>query len=334
MRPSLGPGGSPRSRVVALLLMSHATLALCAASPALAQDCTLKKVASITLEATHGAIPVISARLNDSARRFVIDTGSPLSAIDPQVAEELGLTSVPITGVELYTNGKEIDRYARAKSIRLDHTEVTDLTLLLVPPQVLPSGVDGLIGADILSIFDLDFDFGKKTLNLMSPKHCKGNVVYWTDAYTTVPFELSWSRHLFVPVMLDGKRMNALIDTGSARTSIRESSASRAFGLNQDSSGVERIQGMPTDSSLRFRYRFDSLSFEGVTVLHPLIYVHEDVNERTFSRKHRDKEQVDPATRVDLEHADVVVGMNILESLHVYVSYDEQVLYITEAGAH
>jgi len=310
MRPSLGPGGSPRSRVVALLLMSNATLALCAASPALAQDCTLKKVASITLEATHGAIPVISARLNDSARRFVIDTGSPLSAIDPQVAEELGLTSVPITGVELYTNGKEIDRYARAKSIRLDHAEVTDLTLLLVPPQVLPSGVDGLIGADILSIFDLDFDFGKKTLNLMSPKHCKGNVVYWTDAYTTVPFELSWSRHLFVPVMLDGKRMNALIDTGSARTSIRES------------------------SSLRFRYRFDSLSFEGVTVLHPLIYVHADANERTFSRKHRDKEQVDPATRVDLEHADVVVGMNILESLHVYVSYDEQVLYITEAGAH
>src|SRR6266576_1715833 len=91
MRPSLGPGGSPRARVVALLLMSHATLALCAASPALAQDCTLKKVASITLEATHGAIPVISAKLNDSARRFVIDTGSPLSAIDPQVAEELGL---------------------------------------------------------------------------------------------------------------------------------------------------------------------------------------------------------------------------------------------------
>jgi hypothetical protein len=78
----------------------------------------------------------------------------------------------------------------------------------------------------------------------------------------------------------------------------------------------------------------DSLSFEGVAVRHPLIRIRADDNERAFSREHTDRGQFDPLTRVELERADVVVGMNILASLHVYVSYDERTLYISAANAH
>jgi hypothetical protein len=83
-----------------------------------------------------------------------------------------------------------------------------------------------------------------------------------------------------------------------------------------------------------FKHRFGSLSFEGVSVRHPVICVHADDNERSFSRKHMDKTQINPVTRLNLDNQDVIVGMNILKSLHVYVSYGEHMLYITADDAH
>jgi len=320
--------------VRALLLIPPAVPALCAAPSARAEDCTLQKRASIKIEAMPGEAPVVLVKLNDTERRFVVDTGSPDSGVALRVSQELQLFPQEIRGSEFYTNGKEIDRYVIVKSLQLGQMPASRKILLLMPPDILPLGVDGLLGADWLTNFDLDFDFGKRDLNLMSPKHCKGRVVYWTADYTTVPFVLSESRHLVIPVMLDGKRVSAAIDTGSVKTFISESSVSRAFGLTEKSPGAEPPPGAYAAGSWKFKYRFESLSFEGVTVKHPLLYVRADDDERTFSRKHVDKTQFDPVTRVDLEHQDVVVGMDVLRSLHVYVCYDEHMLYISAADAH
>ncbi len=40
--------------------------------------------------------------------------------------------------------------------------------------------VVGVIGTDLLGKFDVDLDIAHKKLNLFSPDHCKGQVVYWT----------------------------------------------------------------------------------------------------------------------------------------------------------
>lgn len=208
------------------------------------------------------------------------------------------------------------------------------MTLLLMPAGSLPAGIDGLVGADFLSRFDADFDFGQKTLNLISPKHCKGRVVYWTTGYTTVPLQLTDSRQLFIPATLDGRNVSAMIDAGASWAAISEGSASRIFGVNAQSQGAEPARDTSAQSLWRFTYRFDALSFEGVSVKRPLISVYADATNRAFARQHTDRGQFDPRTAVRLEEADPTVGMSVLSSLHLYVSYDEQLLYISAANAH
>lgn len=189
------------------------------------------------------------------------------------------------------------------------------MAMVLMPSGSLPSGIDGLIGGDFLSVFDVDFDFGHHTLNLMSREHCKGDTVYWTTAYTSVPFYPGEGRQLFIDVTLDGKTVSALIDTGTTHTTISESAAVRDFGTSE-------------------AYHFGEMSFEGVAVRHPAIGVRKDLNERAFAREHNDKGQWDLRTRQELERADVHVGMNILESLHLYVCYDQHRIFISSADAH
>ena len=93
---------------------------------------------------------------------------------------------------------------------------------------------DGLLGADFLYYFDLDFDFAKARLRLVSPEHCKGKVVYWTKGdYGTVPFEYK-DRKIRLNIRLDGKDVVAYLDTGAADTVMSLEAAADLFGWNED----------------------------------------------------------------------------------------------------
>jgi len=203
----------------------------------------------------------------------------------------------------------------------------------VLPAKMLSPNVDGLLGAGLLRNFDLNFDFGNRTLNLMSRKHCKGQVVYWTADYASIAFTLSRGQHLVIPMQLDGKRVKAVIDTGATQTVLGEARARRLFGLSENSPGVE-LPGSGVIRGCKFGYRFGSLSFEGVTVKRPLVHVCADDTERAFWKNHIDDWRLyDPRQRPELDGADLVVGMSILKDLRLYVSYDEEVLYASAAGA-
>jgi predicted aspartyl protease len=63
-------------RMRSWLCVALALAALYALPPALAQQkCTLTKLASIKLDAPGIGVPVLTGRLEDSERRFVVDTG-------------------------------------------------------------------------------------------------------------------------------------------------------------------------------------------------------------------------------------------------------------------
>lgn len=312
-----------------LALLSWFAMSVAAAAEG---DCALKKVASIPLDMS-GEVPTLIARVDDSDLRFVVDTGSTYSAIDQKVAQDLGLKSFAITRGEIYGGGEQLDRYVRPKAYRIDIAEIAHPTLLLLPRGYLPAGADGVVGADFLSHFDADFDFGQKTLNLFSPKHCKGQVVYWTTGYTTVPMTLTDSRKPYIDVTLGGRSVSAVIITGSKRVYISEVSMSRIFGIDAKSPGAEPLRDETDPDRWRYAYRFDELSFEGVAVRNPRVEVYDDANARAFSRHHNDRGQFDVRTAVRLDTADLKVGMRVLSSLHMYIAYDEQMLYISAAGA-
>ena len=80
-------------------------------------------------------------------------------------------------------------------------------------PAIEDSG--GILGSEMLR--NVDFDFAGNKLNLVSPDHCAGNVVYWqAPTVAVVPMTLNTTGHIMFRMELDGRRVNAMLDTGLA----------------------------------------------------------------------------------------------------------------------
>jgi hypothetical protein len=77
----------------------------------------------------------------------------------------------------------------------------------------------GILGAEILSQFDLDMDLPNRTLTLYRVDGCAGVTPAWQDAATIVlPVKLGRSGRPQVAVELDGKRVTAIFDSGASAT--------------------------------------------------------------------------------------------------------------------
>src|SRR5262249_24411073 len=148
--------------------------------------------------------------------RFLVDTGGAFSYVEAKVVEDMNLPvreSVPQIGVA----GKTVShREVRLPSITLGTTRQEGVYLMVQSTgESKDDPFQGSLAPDMLMNADVDFDFAANKLNLISQQHCDGKVVYWSAAKVAiVPFRLDTSGHVSFPMTLDGKRVNAILDTG------------------------------------------------------------------------------------------------------------------------
>ena len=311
-------------------------LASLAGTCAVAEECRLKQVGS--LEMVGGGLDrvVVELTVGDKPRRFVVDTGGVISEIYDDVVAELKLSTQPINpNLELYdVKGNVAKRFVRLPKVVLGNAQGENWAMVVRPRAPAEDRtINGIIGPDILKNFDLDFDFAAKKLNLMSPDHCEGKVVYWAPAFLDADFTLSDER-IVVPMTLDGKDIQAIVDTGASVTAINESVSVRLFGLDTQSKGIEHDPEAAPDSSLQYRHRFKVLSLAGLAINNPLIYIFPDLAQKSFFQRHHDKTDFEPQYAPQLSRTELLLGMNVLRKLHLYVAYKERKLYITSADAH
>jgi len=189
----------------------------------------------------------------------------------------------------------------------------------------------GILAADYMGNYDVELDFAGGKMNYFSREHCEGKVVYWPAAGVAVVPMRFWDHHLNLDVMLDGKPVRAVIDTGAPDTTLIAPEAKRLFGLTAESSGTKQIYEDRGEKA--FEYVFQKLSFEGLEVNAPHVAIIPDkVGSRdanndfvTGSRVHRvdDRDSSDPA---------MLVGMNILSKLRLYIAFSENKIYVTPAA--
>jgi predicted aspartyl protease len=114
-------------------------------------------------------------------------------------------------------------------------------------------------------------------------------------------------------VVLDGKTLNAIIDTGATTSTMTASTAKDLFGIDADAPGVP-VHNVPLNGTVipLFRGHFDSLAFGDVAVKNPQINIIRDE---------------------DFGHgwAKLLIGMDVLRRLHLYIAYGEHMLYVTSA---
>ena len=257
--------------------------------------------------------PVITVQLNDKPAKMLLDTGGFWSLVSPAMAAGLPVRASPVIGA-LDIQGLPLDRLVKMPSVQIGPAKLANVDFFLAP-QAYVEKIDGTLGANWLSQFDVEIDPVKNTASLFLHDHCEGQVVYWPhDDLAVVPFTLvRGERHVRLTLQLAGKDVTVMIDTGAPDSVLSTRAAKRLFGLTPDSPGMEE---MASDQDILghvhkyYRYKFSTLDMGGIAFRNPGISI---------------------ADFADNDDKDMILGMRQLHALHLYFAYGEKKLYVTSA---
>jgi len=146
---------------------------------------------------------------------------------------------------------------------------------------VFSGPLDGVLGADSLSSFDVDLDLPGQRMVLYEKQTCQGAVPAWPERYATISAGRSVGDHLFFPVQLDGRRTDAFVDTGSQFT-VLSTRAALAMGMTPGVLQHDRIATVLGAAAERLTarvHRFSRLEVGTEVLRNPEIIV-TDVSER------------------------------------------------------
>jgi predicted aspartyl protease len=298
-----------------------------------------------TLTGDADIVPVV---LGGKPRRFLLDTGGYYSQISRPLANELGLTIRQGRSQLFDVTGNLSQDQVVVPQLTVGEITEPDARMMVSPSQT--DGLDGILAADRLAKYDAELDFSTDTLNLFSPDHCPGHVVYWTaPAVAVVPITLQRSRpsplsrleggsepiglHILVPVTLDGHEIKALIDTGAATTSLRMDDATHMYGLTLGSPDTPEKNNLNGDASLKtYSHLFKSLSFGAVTVENARLTIIPNAMGRNIIPTQLVGDRT--KTERDLVNTpELIIGMDVLRRLRIYFAFREEKMYISPSSA-
>ncbi|HEU4549571.1 MAG TPA: aspartyl protease family protein [Rhizomicrobium sp.] len=297
--------------VRAAIALAALMIVPCAARAADSPDCRLMRYAAIpftTLADGRIAIPV---GVDGHPASFLVDTGGVYVSMTPELAKQTGRTP------------KQVDRWLvgvggsmMTTAVHVDEFTIDKLKGSGIPVYVdtrLGIDVDGTVDPDMMAKFDVDFDFAHGLMNLFSQDHCPGKVVYWARNFVVLPMEVRVNNgHIRVPVTLEGKKVMAMLDTGST-DSVMSLKLAKALGIAEDSPDLKLTQSAGSAEQFRtYSYPFKMLDMDGIAVTNPHITVMSDAMLPGMGD-------------------DVILGMGILRQLHLYIAYKEEKLYVTPA---
>ena len=161
---------------------------------------------------------------------------------------------------------------------------------------------DGVLGMSLLKYYDVELDFGRGVMRLYSASGCKGAFAPWAGGYQRLASTQSEDSQFVIPVLLDGRRLRAVIDTGAEVTLVDRHAAGQAGMVREASWGPLALH----------RHQFRSLVVGTEIREYPTLAI--------------------PGP--DIEGADVVLGVDFLKTHVLWLSnYTGQVFIQPRSGA-
>jgi predicted aspartyl protease len=305
------------SGIARMKKLCFAIVATLVASSAQAQNCKLQLIASLPLTEDHYGMPLVPATLGGKHTVMLVDTGGTYSMVGQHVVDELKPDEGTIAknGFTLVSS-RELKKTAHIRPFALGEMSAPEFDFLVLPDGVVASkDLDGTIAPDILANFDVEFDFAGKKMNLFSQDHCEGKVVYWAKDWSEISFRMPDKLHIGLDIVLDGKPMQAELDTGSSFSYMSASTAKEMFGVEPPPAKAENGQAPKdmrrgdADEARSYPHTFGTLSANGFAISHPQFLILPDVKARNLDH-----------------HGAMLLGMSELRRLHLYIAYKEQVL--------
>ncbi len=178
----------------------------------------------------------------------------------------------------------------------------------IATPPIFSTSLDGVLGVDVLSAFDVDLDLPHHQLMLYERGHCKDP--NWSGRYVKLETGHSRSDHLFFSVLLDNHRVTATIDTGSQNTVLSTGAAHR-FGLAESSLAHDRpvkTKGAAGEVLNSHVHKFTQLKIGSITIPGPEIVVAD----------------------LRLPDIDIVLGMDLFRTRRLWLSYAASSIFVAE----
>ncbi|MEJ8847240.1 aspartyl protease family protein [Variovorax rhizosphaerae] len=298
-------------------------LVLFAWGAAQADSCGIERVGSTALVAQggHFVLPVV---INDtSGIAFLPDTGSERSAIDAGVAGRLALPNFGTTPRRMIgTDGTLGRAYFDVTADRFAFADVPNRNVRMGVSDLSggrPDGVQGVIGAELLNRYDIEFDFPGQRLNLYRVTDCGPNsaalLLPWLNPYDAVPLKVSAKHILSLPFTIDGKTLELALDTGATSTKITMDAAANKLGLDLERLKAESPRSTSYSSTgasmSNFAMRFDKVQIGQAFYANGKIRVSE----------------------IDVKPYDGLLGLDFLRKRKVWVSYGTRQLLLERVPA-
>ncbi len=235
-------------RPAVLAVPAMLLLAACAGGSEPEESCGTERVATLPALPADGYL-AIPAALGDTRVSMLIDTGSQTSMIADGQQERLRLERDPHRYSNVYGVG--------GTHVRADHVLVPSLRFgeratgqLSLPIGTLPDRLEqldppiaGLIGLDVLRSFDIDIDRPHGVVSFYLATGCDSAAPAWTGPADRLDIFRATNGQLITPVLLDGVRVDAIIDTGAQRSVISDQTVAR-LGLNAAAFANDPATGM------------------------------------------------------------------------------------------
>jgi len=302
------------SRLFGCSLLLLATLPAHAAPDT--EACKYVNIASVPVRYTGPALEItMEGSLNGTPATLLVDTGAGDSALTRTGTEPRDMTLWQTGRTAVGIGGYSRVYQARFKELRAGPAAAKNGSLRVLHDFGHAPSFDGMVGAPFLLQADLEFSLAEKQIRFFRPLNCKERfLAYWDPDAVVIPFERSFdaSPNPHFTVLLNGKKLNAIIDSGSATTVVTLRAAKRA-GLKLDAPGVERAGfsvGVGETRIARWVTVFDTLQLGEETIRNAHVGV------------------ID----TDLNDVDLLLGADFLRSHRVLFAMSQEKLYISYIG--
>lgn len=284
-----------------------------------ASECSIPAPLDIDVH-FNGFIPTTTVLINNQKVSMGIDTGAQQTVLAPDLVRRLKLQM----DLHNYTNIFGTSGHTKAPNVFVDtltfgnnsynHLSLPVVSLELSSSQARLTSppLDGLIGVDILSQYDLEFDFSHNNISLYRPTICTNFSPPWHHKFDTIPAVITPSHRIMIPIKVEDHTITAIFDTGASGERLAPQSINRA-GLIKEK--VERDLLQTGSGVGGGAYKAPVHNFKYITV-----------GNNTYS--HIKFDIVDLGST----ESDALLGEDYISTRHFWLSYANSILFIQQAS--
>ncbi len=221
-------------------------------------------VVTVPIEQKNGLI-IVTAKINGSARKFILDTGSPTLVLNSAVVAAGEGKALAAAGVNSTIGNMRQIKVASFDfaGITLTDADVmaTDLSHLLPGEEIY-----GLVGYSVIQDYDWLFDYAGGTLTLISPDSTQAYIARQGFEVKETELKMAGGQGSHVPyiaVTIGSRTINMGIDSGATGNLIDEKLLN-SLEANVEQVGTAGLMGATSDTSSVMQATVKHMTIAGV----------------------------------------------------------------------